>query len=103
MMDTTQNKGYVPQNKADLRVIVKILERVEPLYEKVTGHSLDRLSAIMDISAAHEQHPIDLPALLDAQDYDLVHDVFGIFRHMNRSTGRLEHGFAPRYSRRIAS
>jgi hypothetical protein len=54
---------------------------------------------LMDILAAHANGcPLKLHALLEADDFNFAHDVFGIERHLNRNTGQLEHCFLPRYA-----
>lgn len=62
----------------------------------------DRQEAVMDLTAAHcNGSPLDLQALLGAQPFDFSHDVFGIARHINRDTGKLENCFVPRYRVRV--
>lgn len=56
----------------------------------------------MDITAVHANgNPLRLRELLEADEFDFVHDVFGIYRHLNRETGELEGFFLPRFSARI--
>lgn len=55
--------------------------------------------ADMDITACHcNGCPLDLEKLLSAGDADFEHDVFGIRRFIDRSTGKLSHAFNPRCS-----
>lgn len=57
------------------------------------------LEADMDITACHcNGNPLDLLKLLEADDFNFAHDVFGIRRHINRTTGKLEDCFVPRCS-----
>jgi DNA-directed RNA polymerase subunit N (RpoN/RPB10) len=42
--------------------------------------------------------PLDLDRLIDADDFNLVHDVAGIDRHMCRRTFKLLRGFWPRFA-----
>ena len=53
---------------------------------------------MMDIEAAHEAVGIDLERLANARDADFVHDVAGIAKHLNRTTGQLENFFLPRFA-----
>lgn len=56
----------------------------------------------MDLIAAHEVSPLPLQKLLDTADTnlsDFSHDVFGIRRHINRTTGELQDAFVPRCAR----
>jgi hypothetical protein len=55
--------------------------------------------AKMDIIAAHNDIPLDLDRLLAADDMNFCHDVFGINRHLNRTTFKLENCFVPRNAR----
>ena len=60
----------------------------------------DKLSVIMDIEAAHSNGcPLKLTDLCNAEAFDLVHDVGGIGRHINRTTGKLGGHFLPRYAK----
>lgn len=60
-------------------------------------HPFDRVSAVMDLKAAHANGcPLDFERLASADDFTLVHDVSGIYRHMDRETGQLMNCFRPR-------
>lgn len=53
----------------------------------------------MDISATHANgNPLRLEELLDADDFNLLHDVLGIRDHLNHTTGKLMNCFRPRFS-----
>jgi len=69
----------------------------------VVGDSLELrpISMMLDLKACHSNGcPLDLEAMLAApRDADIVHDISGIERHLNRETGKLEGGFTPRYAR----
>ena len=54
--------------------------------------------ALMDIGATHATCPLRLEEFRDADDFNFSHDVFGIRRHLNRQTGRLENCFLPRFA-----
>ena len=54
-----------------------------------------RTSLQFDIELCHKHTPLDLPALLQADDREFMHDVFGIKNHLDRQTGRLLDGFTP--------
>lgn len=55
------------------------------------------LECDMDLTACHANGcPLDLAKLEAADDFNLAHDVFGIRRHINRTTGKLEDCFVPR-------
>lgn len=57
--------------------------------------------AALDIAACHKIVPLRLAELLvDANDSDFAHDVFGIRQHLDRETGRLLNCFSPHYAKR---
>src|ERR1700733_1726990 len=56
------------------------------------------MDIMMDIEYCHESNPLNLQALLDADDFNFCHDVFGIARHFNRQTLKLEDCFVPRFT-----
>jgi hypothetical protein len=84
-------------SRADVMMMKAILERFERL---IGADKVDRLSTMMDLEACHcNGCPLDLTGLLEAAgDADLVHDVAGISRHLNRQTGVLVNHFHPRYA-----
>lgn len=58
----------------------------------------------MDITAVHANgNPLRLRELLEADEFNFAHDVFGIYRHLNRETGELENCFRPRFSSRVVA
>ena len=58
-----------------------------------------KLTVIMDIESTHNNGcKLNLYELLKADDYNFIHDVNGIRRHINRNTGKLEDCFIPRYA-----
>lgn len=57
----------------------------------------DRLSLTMDLTACHSNGcPLDFAKLLGFDNFNFSHDIGGIRRHMNRTTGQLENCFVPR-------
>jgi hypothetical protein len=63
-----------------------------------------KLSLVMDLRAAdgvNGNKKIDFERLLAADDFNFIHDVGGIQRHMNRETGKLENCFLPRCARKL--
>lgn len=52
----------------------------------------------MDLAATHSKVPLRLQDLLDADDFDFTHDIGGIMRHMDRTTGKLGGCFLPRFA-----
>ena len=76
----------------DVRVVQQIVRRAQELRPGVDIEILG-----MDLNAAQITTPMNLTALLETDDYQFSHDVFGIHRHINRSTGELEN-FRPRFA-----
>lgn len=67
------------------------------------GHVLDHLETCMDIIACHNHGcPLDLARLADADDFNIVHDVGGIAKHLNRKNGQLLNCFRPRFAAPIS-
>lgn len=83
-------------SKEDSELIARIVERAEVIYA-ANGLACDRLGLTMDILAVHANGcPLDLQGFLNMGQYDFVHDIAGIVRHLDRSTGRLMDCFLPR-------
>ena len=89
--------------RSEIQLILAIVKRFEAITEG--GVPLERLTLVMDVEACHcNGCPLDLEALANAaRDVDLVHDVAGIHRHLNRETGELEDCFRPRYASRVGA
>ena len=63
------------------------------------GGNYPILDATMDIDACHNNGcPLKLQELLDADDFNFAHDVFGIRGNIDRTTGELLNCFVPRYA-----
>jgi hypothetical protein len=86
--------GKITREEAQL--IMKIVQR----YRKVSTRLFDVMSLDMDISACHISNPLRLKELLEADDFNFVHDVVGISNNINRTTGKLENCFLPRFTKR---
>ena len=79
------------------RLIAQIADRAVPLFKR----RIDRLTITMDLTATHANGcPLRLSDMLDADDFNLVHDVAGINRFLDRETGRLTECFRPRFAMR---
>jgi hypothetical protein len=85
--------------KADSLKIEAIVKRAAAL-----SRSIDRMSLDMDLTACHANGtPLNLDALLAADDFNFAHDVLGIQRHMDRddaspTAGRCLNCFVPRFA-----
>ena len=68
--------------KTDYEVINKIVDRAQNL-----GFYKDnRLTAHIDISNAVKHFNMRLEPWLEADDFNFVHDIFGIYKAINRDT-----------------
>jgi hypothetical protein len=83
-------------SKEEARIIHEIAVRAARIADANNRTSVSQaykysiLQADMDISACHANgNPLDLGGLLKAGADDFEHDVFGIRRHMDRTTGKL--------------
>jgi hypothetical protein len=82
----------------DSQLINKIVERAKKLADKYHVE-YDKVDIAMDITACHlNGTPLKLQALLDADDFNFSHDVFGIRRHIDRDTGKVGGFFLPRFA-----
>jgi hypothetical protein len=90
---TTDGEGVSFQVDPTERYIISCIasraKKIDP--------EINRLSTEMDLVATHANGcPLDLEALHEADDFNLMHDIYGIARHIDRSTGKLENFFLPR-------
>lgn len=85
--------------KLETILIVSIAKRAEKFFKK-QGYHKTRLDIIMDITAVHYNgNPLRLCDLHDADDFNFNHDIAGIHKNLNRTTGNLENCFVPRFSK----
>lgn len=84
--------------EADQKIIRAISRRARELYLQ-NGGDRAAIDIQMDICATHcNGNPLRLADLLKADDFNLLHDVSKIARHLNRETGELMDCFRPRFS-----
>ena len=84
--------------KEEGATIQKIAKRAVKLFKRHNGWKAVRvLDFEMDVTACHMNGcKIDLERLLNAPDFDFMHDIAGIANHINRKTGKIEGHFLPR-------
>ena len=59
----------------------------------------NRMDMLMDVTAVHlNGNPLRLKEMLGADDFNFAHDMSGICSCLDRNTGKLTHGFSPRFS-----
>jgi hypothetical protein len=76
------------------QIVDRVLELADARGQKLGVFSCTELE--MDLCAAHLDTPMELHRLLSSAAHDLLHDVLGIHKHLNRKTGKLEDCFLPR-------
>lgn len=85
---------HMNPKKEDVPVIMQISRRAVTLLQK------DLIVTMMDLSATHLNGcPLDLQKLLDANDFNFIHDIGGINNNLDRGTGELLNHFLPRCSK----
>jgi Family of unknown function (DUF6874) len=79
-------------------IIQQIVERAASMARQ-NGHEFETMSCHMDILATHcNGNPLRLGSLLEADDINFAHDIYGIGCYLDRSTGQLTEFFSPRFS-----
>ncbi len=77
-------------NNADRELLDLILDRAMAFAAGQQGPRIARIDLDMDLTFTHANIvPLDLARLAASHLRDLTHDVFGIYRHINRKTGQL--------------
>ena len=86
-------------SKEDFAVIERIAARAVKMANGGGWHYPER-DAQMDLTACHRNGtPLLLTDLLASDDFNFGHDVFGIRRHLDRTTGKLLSHFQPRFAK----
>jgi hypothetical protein len=80
--------------KEDMQIALQIAKRANRLYPRRTIMDFD-----MDIEACHLSNPLRLKELLEADEFNFAHDIYGIMNNLNRETGKLQNCFLPRFSK----
>jgi hypothetical protein len=100
ILKTKENMKVLSFNttRSEMLTINNIAKRAVAMAEK-NGIKYKMMDADMDITACHcNGNRLDLNKLLNADDFNFAHDVFGILHHINRETGQLQNCFVPRCS-----
>lgn len=85
--------------EGEMKTIRSIVDRAVRLAYKYDIIELDRIDLEMDLCAVHANGcPINFDVLLAADDLNFAHDVFGIVRHLDRTTGKLGNFYLPRFA-----
>ncbi len=82
----------------DYKLAKQIVLRAEKELAEYGGIK-DKMSVQMDIVATHISGcKLKMQELLEAKTFDFLHDVCGIMQHIDRTTGKLQNCFLPRYA-----
>jgi hypothetical protein len=83
-------------SKEEHKQIITIAKRAIKLSEK-NDITYSMTDCIMDITATHcNGTKINLKKLIEFNDSNFGHDVYGIRRYIDRNTGKLTNNFLPR-------
>lgn len=86
-------KGLIME-AVEFDALSEIAERVTQIVK-----GTDPLAVMIYVKDCHEQAcPLRLSELAKADDFNLMHDIGGIFRHFDRNAGKLTDCFLPRYA-----
>lgn len=89
-------------NKKDAELIEQIADRAVQIQRELTGNGLiphSREDIVRDLIIAHcNTCKLDLQGLLDADLMNFTHDVFEIRRFLDRTTGKFDACFRPRFA-----
>jgi hypothetical protein len=89
--------------RSEYALIRAIVRRAIAMCEKLDLPIPNKVELEMDLEATHcGGCELDLMRLLEARDGDFSHDIGGIRRHMDRTTGQLGGCFQPRFKLRSA-
>ena len=81
----------------DAGLITKIVNRADAACRLAGGPKIDRHDVAMSLTACHANGcPLDLEKLLAADDFNLLHDVSGIHRHISTEDAQLGGCLLPR-------
>jgi len=86
-------KPRIHVTAAELAVIDAIVNRA-----RIHFPDRDERDIKMDVLATHLTKMLRLNDLLDTDDFNFVHDIVGIERHLDRQTFTLRDGFSPRFT-----
>lgn len=90
--------AFAPLTADEEIAVRRIIDRVVPLFDEA-GVEVTPLTVRMDLTCVHARTPLRFAEMADADDFNLSHDVFGIWRHLNRQTGDLGGFFLPRFAK----
>lgn len=99
-MNTRDRQEAVPKFGPLSEKEEALIKRIADRAGELLGRGA-RVTVCMDITACHlNGTPLRLEDLAEADQFNFLHDVTGINRHLNRETGELTGHFLPRFVRR---
>lgn len=76
-----------------------LIRRIARRWKAMSDDRRDIMEINMDVTATHcNGNPLRLQDMIDADNFNFAHDMHGIYRHLNRKTGKLENCFLPRFT-----
>lgn len=85
--------------KEEAALIHQIAKRAATLYY-AAKIKMETIDVDMNVTATHANGcPLNLEKLFGFPDFDFMHDITGINRHLDRNTGKLRGCFLPRSSK----
>jgi len=85
--------------KEESAIIALIAKRAQAELFDPKGVKQSEMDTQMDLCATIAQGvPLRLTELLEADNFNFAHDIAGIYRHIDRSTGKLGGFFRPRFA-----
>lgn len=80
-------------------IMGKMADRAMGLYATYEVKNVKRRYILLDLQACHfHACRLDLDAMIRASNYDFMHDIMGINRHLDRDTLKLKDCFLPRFA-----
>ena len=79
--------------------MIELIEKIAERAVKISNNNLDKIDIMMDLTYCIEGGcNLRLNAMFNSNDFDLMHDIYGISRHLDHSTYKLKNGFWPRFA-----
>ena len=95
-----KNEVSFKSTKKEDILISKIAKRAKFMLKSQYNIEIDLQSTMMDLTAVNANGcPIDFERMATASIHDVIHDVMGISKNINRETGKLENCFLPRFTK----
>jgi hypothetical protein len=78
----------------ELELIGAIVER----YVEIIKPEREKTAILMDVMLTHYTIGLKLEEMVNGPQYDFVHDMMGIQKHLDRQTGAMLDCFLPRFA-----